>query len=82
MGHAVCGSNLSALLGALRRTNMEARTIQQLANDFNLKYFEACNTSKPVDWGQAALAARQMVDTMAERQLITDSLPELQEHST
>lgn len=57
---------------------MDTRTIQQLADDFNLKYNKACNTSQPDDWGHAALAARQMVDAMSERGFISDSLSELQ----
>jgi hypothetical protein len=65
-------------LGAFKEMKVDSRTIQQLADDFNLKYNEACHTSNPVDWGQAALAARQMVDAMAERGIISDSLPDLQ----
>ncbi|WP_297533434.1 hypothetical protein [Thalassolituus sp.] len=60
---------------------MDTRTIQEMADDFNVEYHRASNTSDPHDWLQVALVARQMIDAMAERGIISDSLPALQKQS-
>lgn len=58
---------------------MEKMELQHLADTFNLLYKKACVTSEPVDWGQAALAGRQLVCYMEEQNMIIDKFNSLGE---
>jgi len=55
--------------------------IQEMINIFNADYFTASNSSKPEDWLQAALMARQLVVTMAGAGLVEDNFSDLQSYA-
>jgi hypothetical protein len=49
-------------------------TIQELCNQFNEEYFEACKSSNPDDWLNAALAGRHLVNELAKQGVVIDNL--------
>ena len=57
---------------------MKTKTIQELVDVFNEDYSKACNTSKPEDWLNAALAGRHLVNGLCDGKLTTDNFSELQ----
>ena len=57
---------------------MKTKTIQELVDVFNEDYSKACNTSKPEDWLNAALAGRHLVNGLCDGKLTKDIFPELQ----
>ena len=57
---------------------MKTKTIQELVDVFNEDYSKACNTSKPEDWLNAALAGRHLVNGLCDDKLTTDNFSELQ----
>jgi len=51
--------------------------IQRLSNEFNKDYVRAGFSSQPTDWMLAALAARQLVDELANMGILQDNFHEV-----
>ena len=55
--------------------------LQKMADIFNKQYLKAAKTSKPEDWINASLSARQMFNEMKDQEIVNDIFEELERKS-